>query len=373
MKKLLLFILPLAAPAHAQLTSINGNLWIPNTPNIAAGVYAVNAAFLMDATAEKVAVVLEIPTTGTIEKIGFRLGTVTEEDTLKCGLYALDASGDPDTATAYGGMTAGTITFADADDNTWQLCTLGGNATATRGNKVGVVIEYNSFVDGNLSLNMIQSDFGGNSSSVGFPYVDHFTASWGKQTGVLPVVSLEYSTALYNYIEGVYPVLTVTNTTYNTGSAADEIALRFQLPFPARLSCFNIRMTPGTAADFDVILYTGTTATETYSWDGDVRAGGANFHRGCFTTPRDIAANTAYRVALKPTTATSIVLQRWTTSTAATMGMIGGGVQFYESTRVDAGAWTDTTTNRPMIYLGFDQLDAGAGGGGGTRGYTFVQ
>lgn len=326
----------------------------------------MNATYLLDATAEKFAVIFQVPTTGSIEKIGFKLGTVTEEDTLKAGLYTVDASGDP-TTTAYGSMVAGTVTFADGDDNTWQTVTLGTPATATKGDVVAAVIEYNSWTDGNLSIVALSDSFA-SSNSPNFPYIDHFTSSWAKSTKV-PLLGVEYSSATYNTIDGLWPITTATNTAFNSGSAADEYALRFQLPFPARASGFAFALTPAAGSNFDVVLYSGTTALDTFSFDGDHRAGALPaMYFGHFTNPQELAANTVYRLAIKPTTTTSVTIPRFLVPSAASMGQINGGVQFYESTRVDAGAWTDTTTTRPYFFIQFDQFDDGTGGGSGGEG-----
>lgn len=350
------------------LQSIPGGLWIPTTiTNLPRGDYtAAPAATVLDATAEKAAVIFQVPVTGSIEKVGFQLGTVTEEDTLKVGLYTVDASGDP-TTTAYGSMVAGTVTFADGDDNTWQNVTLGTPATATKGDMVAAVIEFNSWTDGNLNIAYLSESFAG-TSGPNFPYIDHFTAAWAKNNRV-PILGVEYASAAYHVIDGVWPVTLVTNTAFNSSSAADEIALRFQLPFPARLSGFAFGLTPAAGANFDVVLYSGTTALDTFSFDGDHRGAALPYvYFGKFTNPQELAANTVYRLALKPTTTTSITISRFTVPSAAAMGQLSGGVQFYESTRVDAGAWTDTTTRRPYFFLQFDQFDDGTGGGSGGEG-----
>ena len=74
-----------------------------------------------------------------------------------------------------------------------------------------------------------------------------------------------------------------------------------------------------------------------------------------------MSADTTYRLAVKPTTATNVSLYSFSVNAAAIMAAFVGGTQWYQSTRTDAGAWTDSTTNCPFIGLHLSQLDDGAG------------
>src|SRR5947209_14117609 len=87
-------------------TSIKGGLWIPDIPDLV-GAPAFNTLSTMNATGLKVAVaILQIPATGTITAVGYRVGTMTTSDSIDVGIYTVDSSGNP-TTTAYGGMTTG--------------------------------------------------------------------------------------------------------------------------------------------------------------------------------------------------------------------------------------------------------------------------
>lgn len=46
------------------------------------------------------------------------------------------------------------------------------------------------------------------------------------------------------------------------------------------------------------------------------------------------------------------------------MDQFDGGQSFHMSTRTDSGAWSDITTQRPLISVTIDQFSDGAGGGG---------
>src|SRR3990170_6891069 len=185
-------------------------------PGINAGISNQTSASTLDATGEKAAIIFKIPADGNITKLGFRTSTVTTGDTLKVGLYTVDASGDP-TATAYKGMVAGTQAILATEDNTYFNVTLGTQATSVvKGDIVALVIEYNSYVAGN----MVITGFGSTSSTLsGFPYGDLYTTSWAKQNNPL-FATIEYTGGVYYPTLGIYPAASGgTSVAYNVDTA----------------------------------------------------------------------------------------------------------------------------------------------------------
>ena len=49
-----------------------------------------------------------------------------------------------------------------------------------------------------------------------------------------------------------------------------------------------------------------------------------------------------------------------------------GGPNFHYTSRTDAGAWTDVTTQRPWMGLELLQIDASSGGNGGEVSFVSV-
>lgn len=335
------------------LQTFNGALWTPAPmPGIAGSIGL--GSLVIDAAGEKAGVIFQVPKTGTISKIGFRLGAVTTAQTLRVGLYTVSA-GDP-TATAYGGMTVGTQAAPAA--NTSYTVSLGTGATATIGNVVAAVIEFDSTA-GNLAVSTITGSF---STSNLFPYATHYTTAWAKQV-VVPVLWVEYSDGSYAHIPNIIPASAVSELTFNSGTAgADEYGLLFSLPFPARLRGFGGFVNQ--AGTYEAILYSGTTALTTETLTAlETGASAARYNAHILSTSYAITANTTYRFALRPTTTTSIVLAYYDVTAAAVFNQTDGGTGFHMCQRLDQGAWTDTTTRRPLISLQFDQFDDGAGGG----------
>src|SRR3989304_10310004 len=169
---------------------------------INAGISNQTSVFVLDAAGEKAATVFQIPEDGNITTLGFRTATVTTGDTLKVGLYTIDASGDP-TATAYKGMVAGTQAILATEDNTYFNVTLGTQATSVvKDDIVALVIEYDSYVAGNMVITGLGST---NTAFVGIPYGDLYTTLWTKQNSLF-FATIEYTGGVYYPTLGIFPV-----------------------------------------------------------------------------------------------------------------------------------------------------------------------
>lgn len=316
-------------------------------------------AMLIDAAGEKAAFIFEVPKSGTISAVGFRVHSLTTAQLLRAGLETVDPlTGDP-TGTQYGGSVAGTVTPVDS---TYHTVTLGTAATATAGDIVALVIQFDATAG---SLNITQLNI--ENALSGFPYCDHYTAAWAKQTQTIPVASVEYSDGSYAYCGGMMPLSNYAITLFNSGSAADERALRINAPVPLRVIGMQAMVDLDEAADF--VLYDSTgTALATVSLDKDFRAQAARgLIRRRFANAVTLSANTTYYAAVKPTTVTDVGLAEWTLPSAAARAQMHGGTNLSLATRVDGGAWTETQTVIPLIGLIVDGLDNGVGGaiGGG--------
>lgn len=231
MRALIAFLL-LASTAAAQ-TSVSFYSGVPN------GRYNnTNLGYLCDASGERVAYTFVIPMTGTITKIGFKLGLVQEEDTIAVSMQTVGTDGKP-TGSNYGSSTSNTVTFTDADDNSTQEVTLGTSATATAGNVAAVVIAFSSYADGNLTIN------GGGvnaAANTGFPSVFHDAGGSGytRNTAGVPMLYLYYSDGggQYKIPVGCLPPATIGNTsgTIQSDTTPDEVAMKFTAPLACQLN-----------------------------------------------------------------------------------------------------------------------------------------
>lgn len=334
------------------LQTIKGGFYIPDYGKGWTSEVEAWTGFTIDASGEKIAMVFKVPKTGTIAKIGFATRGVSNSQTLRVGIETVNASGDP-SGTQYGGSAVGTQAAPAA--NTYYTVTLGTGATATRGDTVAVVIQFDGTV-GNANVAYFNTNTNPN---LAFPYYDNFTAAWAHNaiTGGL-IMHLEYDDASVEAIPHAYPVSVDTiAVTFNNGSSPDERALKFTLPNPTRVSGFWAFLDLDAAVDLVLYDSDGTTVLETQSLVAAERAGTAgSFITALFDATETLTASAVYYLAVKPTSVTNVTLKEFTVSTALIMDAFSIGQNAYLSTRADAGAWTDTTTRRPLVGLILDQL-----------------
>lgn len=219
-------------------------------------------SFLLDAAAEKIAVGLRVPKTGTLHSVGFRLATVTQAPAngLKVSFQDVDlANGDPDgTADQYAVVSSGLVSNAwiDVGATGYMGSTGTGSGTkrsVTLGDYLAVVIEFANFSAGD-SLNV------GGSYAVlnafGNHYIDYYLVSWAKQTTALGTVALKYDDETYAYIPALAPYKNSGYTDLNTSTTPDEIALKFKKSYPVKVNRLWGRFeVKSAAADFQLVLY----------------------------------------------------------------------------------------------------------------------
>ena len=345
------------------LQTIPGGLLIPLLDLGASASYVSTTA--MTASTHQIAEIFQIPKSGNIHKIGFRVGTVTADanSTLSVTLQTVsETTGNP-TGTAYKGAAAGTSSTGISSSAWIGPVTLGTDATSVvRGDVVAVVITFGTFTAADsIPISVVLA------TQQNFPYVDYYNGStWAKVNAVGIALDIEYDDGTYAVIPGNCPFTAITSQSFASNTAGtDEYALSFQLPFPARLRA--VKLYAALNGDANIILYSGITALDTITTDKDIRGTGNNrlgYYE--FATPQVLTKGTVYRVSVQPQTTTSVILPILTLSSAAAMDGLDGGQNFRLGTRLDGGAWdADTTTKRPAIGLHFDQFDDGASTGSG--------
>lgn len=325
----------------------------------------------------KLAYLITVPRTGTLDK--FETMTMTQTGGTNTMKFSFQ---DPDASTGFPDGTLdqyrGSILFVN---NTWTAPGLmtsdgtdgGSKRSVTKGDKLYCVIQWDSF-PGGTGFNMAST-----AMPTGYQYIrgtnicaTYDGSSWGQSANG-GILALKYNDGTYEFVHPfVWPIVTHILKTFNTGTSAnDEYGLRFQLPFGCELIGGWARI--NSTANYDVILYTGTTATATLTIDKDYVVGGADPQAVWvrFPTAYALTANTTYRLIIKPSSATDINLGVFTISSAAHQACFEGGLEWYGTHRVDAGAWTDETSIRPLMGIILSGIDTGSAGGGETS-HTFV-
>lgn len=341
------------------MQSIGGGVLIPAvTPGLLT-TPTFQVGLTLNDSDDKVAYVFRVPKSGNIRYVGFRTGTVTTGDTLKVGIQTTDATTGSPTGSAYGGMVAGTQVLVNTDDNLWFTVQLGTDATATAGDFVAAVIEFNSFVAGNLQIISHLSQTGG----MVFPYYDLYEASWNPGNSGLPVFYIKYSDGTVSYIANAMPFSGIAAQTFNN-AGTNEYALRFRLPVPVRMA--GVYLAATWAGDTKIILYDsdGTSILNSITWDKDyIQSVNPNHFFMRYASPVTLVKNTFYRLGLQPQSASLTTIILATVPEAVALDQMEGGQDFHLSTK-NAGTWTDVTTQRPMFSILLDQFDDGTAVGG---------
>jgi hypothetical protein len=319
-------------------------------------------SLLIDAAAEKAAFITYAPKTGTISKVGFRTGTVSAGDTLKISLQSVDASGNPDGTILASGDAYQTQAVADADDNKWFLATLVSGASVTKGDPISIVIEFNSYVAGNLNISAGARGIG--VSQIYNIYADLYTTTWTKNAYLINA-ALEYSDG--SYASGfTHPMSALSSYSYNSGSTPDEYGDYFQIPFPCRAAGIVAYVTLNQSSTFTLYDSDGTTVLASKQLLSAQRYGASyGLFWAFFDTPVNLLKDTWYRMTVVPNGTTNISLCYFSVDLAAQMDSYALGQKCYRTSRTDSGAWTQDTLTRVEVALIVDAFDDGAGAGGG--------
>jgi hypothetical protein len=335
-----------------------GKMWWPDPYSIwgiqfSTGypLWSANANYTLNATNTRLGQVFGVGRAGTVTHLCFRVRTVTSAQTLRVGLYTVDAAGNP-TSTLYGGSAYATQATPAADTQYEVDIT---DATMTLGDQVAFVVEWDG-TQGDLGISVY-----GQGRTIDST-LSRYTSSWQTKARARLSFSLKYSDGSY---WAPYPFIhTTTARTFNASTAvADEYALKVTMPFTCRaVGLWSLpHFTSGTNA-YDFVLYEGTTVRATRAnYDSDVMNNGELFH-AFFSTPYTLNAGTTYYLAAKPNTTTNIQFYTPTLGSAAHLETFPAGVAAYADRRLDGGNWlNDIQTEYMPIGLIIDQLDDGRG------------
>jgi hypothetical protein len=323
-------------------------------------IFGTFSSTVLDASTEKAALIIQAPKSGTIESVEFipTTGTtVNAASALRVSLQDVSATnGNPDgTQDQYRDLAG-----SDLSAGTWVSSGIissngtdgGTKRSVTKGDILSVVWEYQTFTASDVVR--LGGVLRGSFSKSDYPYGDsQASGTWTKQDN-LPIVAIKYADGSYVEVAGIWPATGDPTVAYNSGSTPDERALRFKLPAAMRVA--GAWFMCDCDGDLEVVLYDNAgTAQRTIAIDKDIRQETTPGYRYVlFSSSIELAANTVYRLAIKPTSATSITLTEVTFNSNAIMAACPGGIEMYLSTRTDGGAWTDDTARRPFIGLIID-------------------
>lgn len=347
--------------------------WYPSFPNHEqAGMTSTNVT--IDAANEKGAYCGFVDTPAgavkSIRNVGLRTGsTIT-----KSGGSALTVSlQDPSTSAGVpiqpDGTQDQTVAVSNASIPAVSTVYVTGNLSADRsvahGDPLCVVTEFDG-VGWQASDVITLSSFGydGNNPT-GLATTSLYTGTWAASNRQ-PFVFFVFSDGTYGSLMASLSAVGGTSAVYNSGTAGgDEYALEFVAPSNGYIDAVQVNGN-FTSSDFEIVMYSGTTALATKSidanWIGSVNSRQPAYIAYPVTT---VAAGSTYFVSVKPTTATNLTLIGFAVAAAAQWDAMPSGQTWHRAKRVDAGAWTSEPTERPAIWVRFTPT-AGASVGGGS-------
>jgi hypothetical protein len=275
----------------------------------------------------------------------------------------------PDGSWAASGAAYATVADSAITANTWlRSGTVGGTLSMTQGGLYCLVVEPENYAGSDsYLLRSVFSRSGWSAQSASYN-----GATWTGSNGGIALHLLEFTDGTFGTL-GLGAPLNVVGTTvaFNTGSTDDEIGLKIipDTPLVVTGICAENPYSTSTG-DFEWVLYEGTTARRTVTTDVNTlfTTSATNTICGVFDSYFTLAVGSTYYAALKPTTSNNIRIVYNTVADANYWSVWSGGPITSYSARADGGAWTDTDTRRPSIWL----LISAAGSAGGSGGGAYV-
>lgn len=355
------------------ITALGANVPFPTYESVTA---VVLATITLNASGDRIGFIIQVPKAGTLDWFEWRAGAVgnNPDNGMRLSFQTVDVTtGFPDTASDQFRDIPGPFSA-----NTWQtpgLMTsdgtdIGVKRTVTQGEFIACVVDFGSFVvSDSIGISVRSLALADSLTNIGSYVADASTGTYAKSTSVTPILALKYSDGTYAYFPGVLPILATNTNAFNSGSMPDERALRFKIPVKCR--AIGAWLTLDVDGTVDIILYdNASNVLASISLDPDIRGTTASTHITVFfTTSVTLEAATVYRLAIKPTSVTNVTNSEFTVNAAGLMAATEGGAELYGSSRTDAGAWTDSTTTRPIMGILIDGIDVATATSGGA--YTF--
>lgn len=325
------------------------------------------SSITLNANGDRCAFIIQCPKAGTLDKFEFQTNTVANnpDNGIRLSFQTVDlATGSADGTQDQFRDITGTISSA-----TWQVPGLmtsdgtdtGSKRTVTAGELLACVVDFVTFVAADsFTVQVLATNATGSSRN---QYTDSAaTGTYTKDDLQLPILALKYNDGTYAEFDvPIWPISAVDAVATGTGSTPDERALKI-VSLPQSMRMTGAWCVGDLDAACDLVLYdAASNVVDTISFDSDQRTNGSSgiYYAVWPAGPHTLSAATVYRVALKPTTASTVVLRTFVLPSNAYWGCMPGGSNLILSTRTDAGAWTDDDTRRPLIGLVMNGVESG--------------
>lgn len=329
---------------------------------------------LIDATADRVALIFQAPKTGTLDRMEFHVAGGTALQDIRCGWQDVSlTTGFPDgTYDQYADLTGYSAGWNVPSYFGASGGGSGAKRSVTQGDLLAFVIESTGGTP-NITITVLL----GSGATLPMPGLAvNSTGSYASIDDML-CCSLYYdgesdATPINWCNLGITAISTQAFSTANPR----QVGMKFTLPFACRV--VGVGFVGDIDNDMIVRLYNSATndlLASGCTLDKDLPGSqaGNTFIEWRFPSAQSLSANTAYRVAFENTSATANTIRYADFNDNGDVAGWGGGKNCYwtqtdlaYASLVNEASWTDTNSRVPFFYLIIDGLDDGAGGGGGT-------
>jgi len=359
------------------MVSLGGHQYIPH-PDASRSTTAIGMRgdMVLDTSDERGAVIVRMTRAGTIKKVGYLVGATAGTPDVYLELQGVVAtSGLPDGTIIAAGASS---TEVNPTANTWKWTALTTPLTVTQGQMVAFVFSLSSFAGGDSATLGVTTSRKANTTGV--PYGAVYPTGggpWAKGIGGLsypPNLGIIWSDDLCYHIPELTAWSSVVSQSIDNATNPDRIGNRFKVNFKCRITGFW--QYTSHSGDYDLIFYDtdGTTIIETISpaFDKDNNGSTTDVRAHMLATPYTPVVGSYYRFVHAPSSTTNNNVTSITVvddgSTVA-MGSEPYGINFHHTqcngVPTAEGDWVNTLTQRCLGGLIIDQLDDGAGAGGG--------
>lgn len=355
-------------------TTYPGRLWLPSPPMMP-GVPALYTnetnASLSGTSRIRTAWMFQVPKDGTLDKFELYCSFISAPSDVKFSFQDVD----PTTGLPDGVVDQFRVLAAASVTATWLAPGLmtsdgtngGVKRAVTALQWIAVVLEWDSTQSGQAWFSGVDTN-SNTQMSIGQAYAAvHNGASWSKYTAnQYPAITLKYDDGTYESPVGwTYPISATAVRSFASNSTPDERGVLFSLSQSVKVNGAWAWVDLNAAADIVIYNPDGSELVSA-ALDSDLQQSaspGTKFYNFAKVT---LKKNTNYRMVLRPTTTTSISIYEYTANAAAILNGFAPGSAWQLTTRTDAGAWTETATQRPwMGLLISDVQSTGANGAGG--------
>lgn len=320
------------------------------------GVAGASAGSTLDAAGEYQGIVCCAQQDMTISHVLWRPHAVSGSPTADVRIETVGATGLP-SGTLWATNTnivTGTLTAAFRTD------ALTASASITKGQMFAVIFQYNSGTS--FQARLLST---GAPLSKSIPYRVTNTGVPAKGLTALPIMALGSSSTAFYPVPGLFPTIQASAAFNNTNSAAR--GNKFTVPFACRVIGLSFN-SGANLGDYNIFLAdsSGTElSSSSTAFDGDHAQASAGYQKIMFfDNAVTVTAGTTVIGALEPSSATNSDEVTFDLSNANDRTAMPGGTGVFRVTRT-SGVWSDDTDSVTCMDLVIDQLDDGAGSGGG--------